>query len=218
MPQILIRRMQFIQLLPGIDKHAFYSFLQLLMVAESLISLNLLWVSFWLLYLSEEIKTCSQILLHLKKKAEIFLVMSIKWCIDDWYFIFFISVRGVRIGGKESTAYAVKGSHKKIPQELIDELKAICQVFFWLRDYVFSILIYGPSVLFLSFLISRALSLNTCFKLLLLLPFELRGDMVIVFGFSWRALQYYSHYRTTSQWIMRRDTSMASHRTVFTKL
>ncbi|KAI5679698.1 hypothetical protein M9H77_00925 [Catharanthus roseus] len=34
---------------------------------------------------------------------------------------------GVRIGGKDSTDYVVKGSHKKVPEELIDELKAICE-------------------------------------------------------------------------------------------
>lgn len=34
------------------------------------------------------------------------------------------------IGGKGSTDYAVKGSHKDAPQELIDELKAICQVWY----------------------------------------------------------------------------------------
>ncbi|KAL0308222.1 UNVERIFIED_CONTAM: D-lactate dehydrogenase [cytochrome], mitochondrial [Sesamum radiatum] len=32
-----------------------------------------------------------------------------------------------RIGGKDSTNYLVKGSYKKVPQELIDELKAICK-------------------------------------------------------------------------------------------
>ncbi|KAJ9184614.1 hypothetical protein P3X46_004324 [Hevea brasiliensis] len=32
-----------------------------------------------------------------------------------------------RIGGKDSTEFVVKGSHKKVPQELIDELRAICQ-------------------------------------------------------------------------------------------
>lgn len=42
----------------------------------------------------------------------------------------FCVVRGVRIGGKDSTDYVVKGSHKKVPEELIDELKAICEVFF----------------------------------------------------------------------------------------
>ncbi|XP_073032772.1 D-lactate dehydrogenase [cytochrome], mitochondrial [Primulina eburnea] len=34
---------------------------------------------------------------------------------------------GKRFGGKESTDYLVKGSHKKVPQELIEELKAICK-------------------------------------------------------------------------------------------
>ncbi|XP_039004236.1 D-lactate dehydrogenase [cytochrome], mitochondrial [Hibiscus syriacus] len=33
----------------------------------------------------------------------------------------------VTIGGKASTEFVVKGIHKQIPQELIDELKAICQ-------------------------------------------------------------------------------------------
>lgn len=32
-----------------------------------------------------------------------------------------------RIGDKDSTDYEVKGSYKKVPQDLIDELKAICQ-------------------------------------------------------------------------------------------
>ncbi|XP_031283621.1 D-lactate dehydrogenase [cytochrome], mitochondrial-like [Pistacia vera] len=35
--------------------------------------------------------------------------------------------RGVSIGGKGSTEYEVKGSHKEVSQEFIDELKAICQ-------------------------------------------------------------------------------------------
>ncbi|GMI71123.1 hypothetical protein HRI_000781600 [Hibiscus trionum] len=35
--------------------------------------------------------------------------------------------RRVTIGGKASTEFAVKGIHKQIPQDLIDELKAICQ-------------------------------------------------------------------------------------------
>ncbi|KAM7524337.1 hypothetical protein LguiA_014239 [Lonicera macranthoides] len=35
--------------------------------------------------------------------------------------------RGASFGGKGSTDYVVKGSHKKVPQELIHELKAICQ-------------------------------------------------------------------------------------------
>ncbi|KAK9986540.1 hypothetical protein SO802_031491 [Lithocarpus litseifolius] len=37
------------------------------------------------------------------------------------------SARGVSIGGKGSTEFVVKGSHKELSQELIDELKAICQ-------------------------------------------------------------------------------------------
>ncbi|CAI0402433.1 unnamed protein product [Linum tenue] len=32
-----------------------------------------------------------------------------------------------RIGGKGSTDFVVKGSHKQVPKELLDELKAICQ-------------------------------------------------------------------------------------------
>ncbi|XP_058003315.1 uncharacterized protein LOC110647800 [Hevea brasiliensis] len=32
------------------------------------------------------------------------------------------------IGGKGSTEFVVKGSHKNVPQELIDELRVICQV------------------------------------------------------------------------------------------
>lgn len=35
-------------------------------------------------------------------------------------------VRGVNYGGKGSTDYVVKGSHKPVSQQLIDELKAIC--------------------------------------------------------------------------------------------
>ncbi|GMN39628.1 hypothetical protein TIFTF001_008855 [Ficus carica] len=35
--------------------------------------------------------------------------------------------RGVSFGGKGSTDYVVKGSHTEVPQELIDELSAICQ-------------------------------------------------------------------------------------------
>uniref|UniRef100_A0A7N2M425 FAD-binding PCMH-type domain-containing protein n=1 Tax=Quercus lobata TaxID=97700 RepID=A0A7N2M425_QUELO len=37
------------------------------------------------------------------------------------------SARGVSIGDKGSTEFVVKGYHKELPQELIDELKAICQ-------------------------------------------------------------------------------------------
>lgn len=36
--------------------------------------------------------------------------------------------RGKSIGGKGSTDFLVKGSHKKVPQELIEELKVICKV------------------------------------------------------------------------------------------
>ncbi|XVE96218.1 hypothetical protein REPUB_Repub02eG0202800 [Reevesia pubescens] len=35
--------------------------------------------------------------------------------------------RKVRIGGKASTEFVVKGIHKEVPQQLLDELKAICQ-------------------------------------------------------------------------------------------
>ncbi|XP_059462920.1 D-lactate dehydrogenase [cytochrome], mitochondrial isoform X2 [Corylus avellana] len=38
-----------------------------------------------------------------------------------------INARGVSFGGKGSTEFVVKGSHKELPKELIDELKAICQ-------------------------------------------------------------------------------------------
>ncbi|XP_030512521.1 D-lactate dehydrogenase [cytochrome], mitochondrial isoform X4 [Rhodamnia argentea] len=37
-----------------------------------------------------------------------------------------VDAGGVKVGGKGSTAYLVKGSHKEVPQELIDELVAIC--------------------------------------------------------------------------------------------
>ncbi|GLT88389.1 hypothetical protein SLE2022_064160 [Rubroshorea leprosula] len=39
-------------------------------------------------------------------------------CEDSW---------GMSIGGKGSTEFVVKGSYKEVPQELIDELKTICQ-------------------------------------------------------------------------------------------
>ncbi|CAK9160829.1 unnamed protein product [Ilex paraguariensis] len=35
--------------------------------------------------------------------------------------------RGMKFGGEDSTDYDVKGSHRKLPQGLIEELKAICQ-------------------------------------------------------------------------------------------
>ncbi|XP_015869954.2 D-lactate dehydrogenase [cytochrome], mitochondrial [Ziziphus jujuba] len=38
-----------------------------------------------------------------------------------------IEAQGVSFGGKDSTEYVVKGSHKEVPEELIEELKAICQ-------------------------------------------------------------------------------------------
>ncbi|RVW38455.1 D-lactate dehydrogenase [cytochrome], mitochondrial [Vitis vinifera] len=38
-----------------------------------------------------------------------------------------LGFRGVSVGGKGSTEFVVKGSHKDIPRELLDELKAICQ-------------------------------------------------------------------------------------------
>lgn len=34
------------------------------------------------------------------------------------------------MGGKGSTKFVVKGSHKDLPKELLDELKAICQVLY----------------------------------------------------------------------------------------
>lgn len=37
-----------------------------------------------------------------------------------------INNRGLSFGGEESTDFVVKGSHKELPEELIDELKAIC--------------------------------------------------------------------------------------------
>ncbi|KAL6336204.1 hypothetical protein AAG906_011086 [Vitis piasezkii] len=40
---------------------------------------------------------------------------------------FDVDARGVSVGGKGSTEFVVKGSHKDIPRELLDELKAICQ-------------------------------------------------------------------------------------------
>ena len=46
----------------------------------------------------------------------------------DFFFLFIN--RGVSIGGKGSTEFVVKGSHKELPQELIDKLKAICQVLY----------------------------------------------------------------------------------------
>ena len=41
----------------------------------------------------------------------------------------------VSFGGKGSTDFVVKGSHKELPQELIDELKAICQVYYHFSLY-----------------------------------------------------------------------------------
>lgn len=41
-----------------------------------------------------------------------------------------LGFRGVSVGGKGSTEFVVKGSHKDIPRELLDELKAICQVLY----------------------------------------------------------------------------------------
>ena len=41
-----------------------------------------------------------------------------------------IVIRGVSIGGKGSTEYVVKGSHRIVPHELINDLKAICGVLF----------------------------------------------------------------------------------------
>ncbi|KAL6976441.1 D-lactate dehydrogenase (cytochrome) [Sarracenia purpurea var. burkii] len=38
-----------------------------------------------------------------------------------------LDTRGVSFGGKSSTKYLVKGSHKDVPLELLNELKAICQ-------------------------------------------------------------------------------------------
>ena len=39
-----------------------------------------------------------------------------------------MNVRDVSFGGKGSTQYVVKGSQKEFPQELLNELQAICQV------------------------------------------------------------------------------------------
>lgn len=38
-----------------------------------------------------------------------------------------VDSRDADIGGKGSTEFVVEGSHKEVPQELVDELKAICQ-------------------------------------------------------------------------------------------
>lgn len=57
------------------------------------------------------------------------------------YIYIFLIFSGASFGGKGSTDYVVKGSHKKVPQELIHELKAICQVFisslyiFWSDEF-----------------------------------------------------------------------------------
>ncbi|KAB1222504.1 D-lactate dehydrogenase [cytochrome], mitochondrial [Morella rubra] len=45
--------------------------------------------------------------------------------VDRW--VNFLINRGVSFGGKGSTEFVVKGAHNQLPQELIDELKAICQ-------------------------------------------------------------------------------------------
>lgn len=39
-----------------------------------------------------------------------------------------MNVRGVSFGGKGSTQLVVQGSHKEFPQELLEDLKNICQV------------------------------------------------------------------------------------------
>jgi hypothetical protein len=39
-----------------------------------------------------------------------------------------MNVSDVKIGGKGSTQYVVKGSQKEFPQELLEELKIICEV------------------------------------------------------------------------------------------
>lgn len=36
--------------------------------------------------------------------------------------------RNVRVGGKDSTDFVVKGSHTDVPEDLIGELKNICHV------------------------------------------------------------------------------------------
>ena len=52
--------------------------------------------------------------------------------VDKWVLLSFVLLgsRGVSFGDKGSTEFVVKGSHKELPKELIDELKAICQVFY----------------------------------------------------------------------------------------
>uniref|UniRef100_A0A7N0TQF5 D-lactate dehydrogenase (cytochrome) n=1 Tax=Kalanchoe fedtschenkoi TaxID=63787 RepID=A0A7N0TQF5_KALFE len=37
------------------------------------------------------------------------------------------SGRSIRVGGKGSSSYVVKGSHKDLPREFVDELRSICQ-------------------------------------------------------------------------------------------
>jgi hypothetical protein len=54
-----------------------------------------------------------------------------------FFFLFLLFLRSSGIGGKGSTEFVVKGSQKHLPQELIEELKAICQVFY----FYFSILL-----------------------------------------------------------------------------
>lgn len=44
----------------------------------------------------------------------------------------FVFGRGLSFGDKGSRDYLVKGSHKDFQQELVNELKAICQVFYQL--------------------------------------------------------------------------------------
>lgn len=43
-------------------------------------------------------------------------------------FVIPLSFRGKSIGGNGSTDYLVKGTHTKVPQGLIKELKVICEV------------------------------------------------------------------------------------------
>lgn len=48
----------------------------------------------------------------------------------------FLKTSGLSFGGKDSTEFVIKGSHKEVPEELIDELKSICQVLYFFSFYV----------------------------------------------------------------------------------
>lgn len=59
-----------------------------------------------------------------------FVLLEAKWNygINGVFFVNDFSFSDKRIGGTDSTNYVVKGSHREVPQELIEELSIICKV------------------------------------------------------------------------------------------